>query len=43
MQSVQVETGNENEAALGVYEQFGLHPHRDGRLLLAGVLDEGHG
>jgi len=36
--SVLVETGSANAAALGLYGQFGLHPHRDGRLLLVGTL-----
>lgn len=39
--SVQVEVGGENAAALGVYAKFGLAPHQDGRLLLAGGLSDG--
>lgn len=36
--SVQVEVGGANAAARGVYAKFGLNPHQDGRLLLAGAL-----
>jgi ribosomal protein S18 acetylase RimI-like enzyme len=39
-QSVQVEVGNANAAALRVYAKFGLVPHQDGRLLLAGALPD---
>ena len=38
--SVQVETGRENEGALGLYATFGFHPHQDGRLLLSGALPD---
>jgi len=34
--SVQVEAAQDNAAALGLYAHFGLVPHGDGRLLLAG-------
>jgi len=36
--SVQVEVGSANTAALGVYANFGLIPHQDGRVLLASAL-----
>lgn len=35
--SVQVEVGSANTAALGAYGKYGLTPHDDGRLLLAGA------
>ena len=40
--SVQVEVASANQAALEVYARFGLAPHRDGRLLLAGTLSDAH-
>jgi len=38
--SVHVEVGSANVAALRVYAEFGLVPHQDGGLLLAGVLSD---
>lgn len=36
--SMQVETGGDNAAALALYARFGLTPHGDGRVLLAGAV-----
>ena len=38
--AVQVEVGAANVAALAVYARFGLKPLQDGRLLLAGALQD---
>lgn len=38
-QSIQVEVGHDNAAAIALYRKFGLGPHGDGRLLLHSPLN----